>query len=155
MDEQQSKRKFEKRTYPRKVKKTRRLQVFCRLLGTRVQVHLFDDWSNHLNSIFLMREKTTNGSWVTGPVTVIKPLPVPLLGLEGDDFFGLSTIGMTNPFLNGWSSFPSLFRLDDPLMTTLGADEEAPSFSFCLRATADALTKALYLATSIFAKGKR
>ena len=88
-----------------------------------------------------------------GPIAVIKPLLAPWLGLEGNDFFDLSPAGMADPFLSGWSSFPSLFRLDDPLMTLLGADEEDPSF--CLCTVADALTKALCLANSISAKGKR
>jgi len=58
--------------------------------------------------------------WVMGPVAVIKPLPTPWLGLGGNDFFCLSPIGMTDPFLSGRSSFPSFFLLDDPLPTTLG-----------------------------------
>jgi len=88
-------------------------------------------------------------------VAVIKPLPTLWLGLGGDNFFGLSFARRAGPFLSGWSSFPSFFHLDDPLVTPLGADEEAPSFSFYFRAATDTLTRALYLAASIFTKGKR
>ena len=59
------------------------------------------------------------------------------------------------PFLSGRSFFLSLFYLDVTFSTTLGADVEAPSFSFYLRAAADTLTKALCLATSISSKGKK
>ena len=88
-------------------------------------------------------------------VAVIKPLPTPWLGLEGDNFFGLSLARRAGPFLSGWSSFLSFFHLDDPLVMPLEADEKAPSFSFCFRVATDTLTRALYLAASIFAKGKR
>ena len=67
-----------------------------------------------------------------GPVTIIKPLPTPWLGLGGDNFFGLSLAGRASPFLSGRSSFPLLFRLDDPLVMPLEANEEVPSFSFYL-----------------------
>ena len=90
-----------------------------------------------------------------GPIAVIKPLPAPWLGLGGDDFFGLSLVGRASTFLSGRSSFPSPFHLDDPLVTPLEANEEAPSFSFCLQVAADALIRALCLASSISAKGKR
>ena len=155
MNEHKSKRKFEKRTYPRKVKKTWRLQVFCHLLDIRIQVRLLDDWLNHFNDMFLMCEKRRTIHWVTGLVAVIKPILALWLGLEGDNFFGLSPPGMTGPFLRGWSSFPSLFRLYDPLMMTLGANKEAPSLSFYLHAVANTLTKALCLTASISVKGKR
>ena len=90
-----------------------------------------------------------------GPVTVIKPLPAPWLGLGGDGCFDcLSPAGVPGPFLSGRLSFPSLFHLEVPLPMTLGADIEALFFSFYLRAAADALTKTLCLATSISAKGK-
>ena len=91
---------------------------------------------------------------MTGPIVVIKPLPALWLGLGGNDFFCLSPTGMTGPFLRGWSSFPSFFLFDDPFLTTLGADIDAPSFSF-LHAAADALTRALCLAASVSVKGKR
>ena len=63
--------------------------------------------------------------------------------------------GNTQSLLNGRSSFPSLFHFGIPLLMPLGADEEAPSLSFCLRVVADALTKALCLAASISVKVKR
>ena len=61
----------------------------------------------------------------------------------------------TRPFLSVRLSFLSPFHLDVPLSMPLEADEKAPSFSFCLRATTDALFKAFCLAASIFAKGKK
>ena len=93
--------------------------------------------------------------WATGPVVVIKPLPAPWLGLGGDDYFDcLSPTGVSGPFLSGWSSFPSFFHLDIPLLKTLDANVEAPSFSFCVCAIDNALTKALCLLASISTKGK-
>ena len=93
--------------------------------------------------------------WATGPVVVIKPLPSPWLGLGGDGCFDcLSPTRVSGPFLSKWSSFPSFFHLDAPLLTTLDADVEAPSFSFCMRAIDNALTKALCLLASISMKGK-
>ena len=155
MNEHKSKRKFEKRTYLRKFKKTWRFQVFCHLLDIRIQVRLLDDWLNHLNNMFLICEKRRTIHWVTGLVAVIKPVLALWLGLEGDNFFGLSPLGMIGPFLRGWSSFPSLFRLYNPLMMTLGADKKAPSFSFYLHTVANTLTKALCFTASISVKGKR
>ena len=90
-----------------------------------------------------------------GPIAIIKPLPAPWLVLGGKDFFGLSPVRKAGPFLSGQSSFPSLFCLDDHLVTPLEIDKEAPFFSFYLRAVVDALTKVLCLAASISAKGKR
>ena len=93
--------------------------------------------------------------WATGPVVVIKPLRAPWLGLGGDDCFDyLSPTRVSGPFLSGWSSFPSFFHLDVPLLKTLDANVEAPSFSFCMRTIDNALTKALCLLASISMKGK-
>ena len=103
-------------------------------------------------SLCVRRRRTV--PWVTRPVTVIKPLPTLWLGLGGDDFFCLSPTRMTGPFLSGRSSFSSLFLLDDPLLTPLGANVDAPSFSFYLCAVVDAFTKALCLTASISMKDK-
>ena len=89
---------------------------------------------------------------MTGPIAIIKPFPAPWLGLEGDDFFGLSPTEVTSPFLSGRLSFPSLFRFTAPLPTTLGADDDASSLSFFLHSATDALTKALCLVASISVK---
>ena len=84
----------------------------------------------------------------------MRPLLASWTGLGSDGYLGLlSPTGMPGPFLSRRSSFLSLFHLDIPLVTPLGGDE-APSFSICLRATANALTKVLCLAASISAKVK-
>ena len=89
-----------------------------------------------------------------GPIAVIKPLPAPCLDLGGDDFFYWLPTGITSPFLKGQSSFLSDFQLGAPFLTTLWDDEDVLSFSSFLHVTVDALTNALCLVASIFAKGK-
>ena len=93
---------------------------------------------------------------MTGPDVIISPLPTPCLGSGGDGFLGSFSLGVTDTFLYGWSSFPSPFLLAAPLVTALGADEDAPSFSLpfpsSLLHAAVALTYALSLATSISTK---
>ena len=96
--------------------------------------------------------------WVTGPITVIKPLPTPWLGFRGDSFLGYLSPEVTVPFLRGHSSFPSAFLLGAPFPTTLGANEDTPSFPFFfssfLCVVANALTNTFFLATSISVKEK-
>ena len=92
---------------------------------------------------------------MTGPVDVIKPLPVPRLGLVGDGFFVCFSPGVTDSFLEGRSSFLLTFLLGDPFPTPLGADEDAISFPFSFSSflhDVAALTSALYLTASISAK---
>ena len=148
-----NKKRKKKKTHPRKVKKTWRPRLFCHLLSTRIEVCILDDGLHHLNNVLLMRKKTMHGPLGDGLVTVIKPLPAPWLGLEGDNFFCLLPTRMTDPFLRGQLAFPSFFLFNDPFPMTLGADVDAPSFSF-LQAAADVSTKALCLVASISAKGK-
>ena len=96
--------------------------------------------------------------WVTGPVSVINPLPAPWPGFEGDNVLGCLSPRVTVPFWRWRSSFPLVFLLGAPFSTTLGADEDAPSFPFSfssfLHVVADTLTNALYLAASISVKDK-
>ena len=97
--------------------------------------------------------------WVTGPNDVIKPLPIPWLGLRGDGFLGCYSLGMTNGFLEEWSSFLSVFLLGALFPTALDADEDAFSFPFSffsssLRTIVDTLTKALCLVASISVKDR-
>ena len=68
-------------------------------------------------------------------VNVIKPLLVPWLGLGGDGFFSYFSLGVTDGFLEGWSSFPSAFLFGAPFLCA-----------------AFALTNTLCLAASISAK---
>jgi len=88
-----------------------------------------------------------------GPFLVISPLPTPWMVLGGDGC--LPPTGVPGSLLCEWSSFPSFFRLDVPLATTLEADVEASFFCYYLCATANAFTKALCFPASIFAKDKR
>ena len=58
---------------------------------------------------------------MTGLVSVMRPLPTPWTGLGSDGYLCfLSTAGTPSSFLNGRSSFPSLFRFGIPLLMLLG-----------------------------------
>ena len=128
--------------------------VICSAQGSKSVSLMIDSTISTTCSLCVRRRRMI--TWVTGPVAVIRPLPTLWSSLGGNGCFDcLSLAGVPSPFLSGWLSFPSLFRLDVPLPTILGANIEAPSFSFCLSAVVDALTKTLCFATSISAKGKR
>lgn len=91
---------------------------------------------------------------MTRPDDVIKPLPTLWLGLGGDGFLGYFSPGVTDSFLEGQSSFSLAFLFGAPFLATLGV-EGAPSFPVStFLYVAAALTNALYLAASIFAKDK-
>ena len=131
-----------------------RSSVVCSAHGSRSVSLMINSTISMACSLCVSKQQTA--PWVTGPFFVINPLPTPWLGLESEGYFGcLSPARVPSPFLSGWSSFPSLFHLDIPLLMTLGADVEAPSFSFCLRVATYTFTKALCLPASISAKDKR
>ena len=125
--------------------------VVCSAQGSKSTSLMMDSTISTACSLCVRRRRTV--PWVTGPVVVIKPLLAPWLDLEGDNFFCLLPTRMIDPFLRGRLAFPSFFLFNDPYPMTLGADVDAPSFSF-LWVVADVSTKALCLATSISAKGK-
>ena len=130
-----------------------RSSVSCSTQGSTSISLMIDSTISTAYPLCVIRQRIP---WVTRPVSVIRPLPSSWLGLGGDSCFGfLSLAGMPGPFFSRRSSFPSLFRLDVPLVTSLGADEEAPSFSFFFLLVAAALTRALCLVASNFAKDKR
>jgi len=52
--------------------------------------------------------------WVTGLDVVIKPLPVPWLGLGGKGFLGYFSPSVIDAFLKGRSSISSAFLLSAP-----------------------------------------
>ena len=104
--------------------------------------------------MFFVREKTTDSSLGDGTDLCHETFAWVWAWEATTAWVFLSLAGMPGPFLSGLSSFLSLFCLDIPLVTPLGADEEAPFFSFCLRAATDTYTKALCLAASISTKVK-
>ena len=70
---------------------------------------------------------------------------------------GCASPGVTTAFSGGQSSFPTAFLLAEPLETTLGADEGAPSFPLALLSSSFlrvAITLTLCLAASISTKVK-
>ena len=141
--------------YPWKVKKAWRPQLLRRLLGTRIHVHVLDDGLHHLDGMILMSKKMTDRSLSDGTSRCHQTFANSIARFERQDFFGLPSARTTGPFLSGRSSFFLFFLLDVTLLTYLGVDEETPSFSFFFLLAVVALTKALYLAASIFAKDNR
>lgn len=129
-----SKRKL-KRTYPRKVEKTWRPQLFCCLLDARIQVRVLDDLLNHLNGVLLVRKKMTNSPLGDRTRRCHQTFTNSVARFERRRLLLFVTHGDDRSFLKGTVIFPFNFPFWQPFPDNFGSWHWHPFFLFFARSS--------------------